>query len=218
MTNMNPNEGFAHFGIVTAAVCLPTYFLIGIINQPDQFERTVAFVAYPLVWLPTGFKHGSDRAKKYRETYIHRTEEEPKPELTRANMMASLDFRRSREMSRDRMLSIAGLGTEEMVELPKTENVNGHARPSLPERASTIRFEVPTYRPSEGAPEDVPEPSPNTSVLELDRTMTEPVQSRITVQQRVERTRDGRSHSAPTRTLLRRLTSQGEGGVQKSLV
>ncbi|KAI4239959.1 MAG: hypothetical protein L6R40_005390 [Gallowayella cf. fulva] len=32
MTNMDPDEGFLHFGIVTAVVCVPTYFLIGSLN------------------------------------------------------------------------------------------------------------------------------------------------------------------------------------------
>ncbi|KAL8856002.1 MAG: hypothetical protein Q9178_007372 [Gyalolechia marmorata] len=32
MTNMDPDEGFLRFGIVTAVVCVPTYFLIGSLN------------------------------------------------------------------------------------------------------------------------------------------------------------------------------------------
>ncbi|CAL8584361.1 hypothetical protein XPA_009963 [Xanthoria parietina] len=32
MTNMDPDEGFLHFGIVTTVICVPTYFLIGSLN------------------------------------------------------------------------------------------------------------------------------------------------------------------------------------------
>lgn len=32
MTNMNPDKGFLHFGIVTTVICVPTYFLIGSLN------------------------------------------------------------------------------------------------------------------------------------------------------------------------------------------
>ncbi|KAL8849157.1 MAG: hypothetical protein Q9221_005834 [Calogaya cf. arnoldii] len=32
MTNMDPEEGFTNFGIVTAVICVPTYFLIGSLN------------------------------------------------------------------------------------------------------------------------------------------------------------------------------------------
>ena len=219
MTNMNPNEGFAHFGIVTATVCLPTYFLIAVINQPEQFEITVAFLGYPFVWLSTGFQHSSDRAKKYRDRYMHRKkEEEPKPVLTRANTMASLDFRLSREeMNRERALSVVGT-QQEMLELPKTGNGNAQ-RPALPERESTIRFEMPTYRRSTMAHHElIPEPSPNTSVPELEKRMTEPVQGRLTVTQRMERNREARSQPAPTKTLLRRFTSQSKGEAQKSPV
>ncbi|KAL8803639.1 MAG: hypothetical protein Q9182_003054 [Xanthomendoza sp. 2 TL-2023] len=42
MTNMDPDEGFLHFGIVTAVVCVPTYFLIGSLNTTSgaHFWRT----------------------------------------------------------------------------------------------------------------------------------------------------------------------------------
>ncbi len=225
MTNMNPNEGFTHFGVVTAAVCLPTYFLIGIINQPDQFERTVAFLGYPLIWISTGFKHSSDRAKTYRDRYMHRKEDlegegEVRPELKRANTMADLDFRLNSEASRDRLGSVAvGMERrEEMLDLAKSENA-GTSRPALPARESTIRFDVPMYRRSSTAPEAGlgPEPSPNTSVPEFDKE--EIIETgigdggRLKVPQRVERRRhEGiRSNSAPTRTLLRRFTAGHKG-------
>ena len=38
MTNMNPDEGFQHFGIVTVVICLPTYMLIGSLNTESGFE------------------------------------------------------------------------------------------------------------------------------------------------------------------------------------
>jgi hypothetical protein len=213
MTNMNPDEGFAHFGIVTAAVCLPTYFLIGIINQPDQFERTVAFIVYPFVWLSTGFKHSSERARKYRDKYIHRKEEDvPVPIMTRANTMASLDFRLSKEVARDRNMSVV----DQNFEFPKPELMRTEmVRPDVPERTSTIRFEVPTYsRTSEAPP---PEPSPNSSMPELEKPVIEPqpLQQRLTVPASTAG-RYERSHSAPTRSLLRRFSNRD--GVSKSPV
>ena len=38
MTNMDPNENFVRFGIVTATICVPTYFLIGSLNTESGFE------------------------------------------------------------------------------------------------------------------------------------------------------------------------------------
>lgn len=37
MTNMDPNEGFVHFGIVTVVICLPTYMFIGSLNTANGF-------------------------------------------------------------------------------------------------------------------------------------------------------------------------------------
>lgn len=38
MTNMDPKDNFVRFGIVTLAVCLPTYMLIGSLNTESGFE------------------------------------------------------------------------------------------------------------------------------------------------------------------------------------
>lgn len=38
MTNMNPKDNFARFGIVTLVICLPTYMLIGSLNTERGFE------------------------------------------------------------------------------------------------------------------------------------------------------------------------------------
>ena len=38
MTNMNPNEGFVRFGIVTVVICLPTYMLIGSLGSESGFN------------------------------------------------------------------------------------------------------------------------------------------------------------------------------------
>lgn len=38
MTNMDPQEGFVRFGIVTIVICLPTYMLIGSLNTDKGFE------------------------------------------------------------------------------------------------------------------------------------------------------------------------------------
>ena len=38
MTNMDPNEGFRHFGIVTVAICVPTYILIGSLNTDGGLQ------------------------------------------------------------------------------------------------------------------------------------------------------------------------------------
>ena len=38
MTNMDPNDNFVHFGIVTVVICVPTYMLIGSLNTGSGFE------------------------------------------------------------------------------------------------------------------------------------------------------------------------------------
>ncbi|KAI4257307.1 MAG: hypothetical protein L6R42_005756 [Xanthoria sp. 1 TBL-2021] len=68
MTNMNPDEGFLHFGIVTTVICVPTYFLIGSLNTTsgahfwrkktqqffaaigEAFVKVLAFFGYRPQW------------------------------------------------------------------------------------------------------------------------------------------------------------------------
>ena len=38
MTNMDPKDNFVRFGVVTVAICLPTYMLIGSLNTERGFE------------------------------------------------------------------------------------------------------------------------------------------------------------------------------------
>ena len=38
MTNMDPQDNFVHFGIVTVVICVPTYMLIGSLNTGSGFE------------------------------------------------------------------------------------------------------------------------------------------------------------------------------------
>ena len=208
MTNMDPNEGFLHFGITVVAICVPTYFLIGIINY-RTFQKTVAYLAWPVVWTIANTKKSMDWAHQYRDKYMwmtgKRTDQNGVKErvMTRAQTFASLHHRLSMERNADKGPQTAD-GEKEVVEKTATDSTLDVAATGLPTRESTIRWDTPTSNP---ARVELPEPSPNTSVPELSKPPAEPATpQQAPVPERRERSRN---RSSPRRSLLRRLSGKG---------
>ena len=205
MTNMDPNEGFLHFGITVVTICIPTYFLIGIINY-ETFQKTVAYLAWPVVWTIANTKKSMDWAHRYRDRYMWRTwklgaDGSTKDKvMTRAQTFASLQHRLSMERSADRVPTMTDT-SREVVEKTATGSSLDMAATLLPTRGSTIRWDTPTPNSQQVR---VPEPSPNTSVPELSKPAEPSAEEapRNTDTARRERIRD---QSSLRRNLLRKL-------------
>ena len=168
MTNMDPNEGFLHFGISVVTICIPTYFLIGIINY-ETFQKTVAYLAWPVVWTIANTKKSMGWAHRYRDRYMWRTwklgaDGSTKDKvMTRAQTFASLQHRLSMERSADRVPTFTDQSKEGVEKTATDSNLDTSAT-LLPTRESTIRWDTPPTNPERVRP---PEPSPNTSVPDL---------------------------------------------------
>ena len=211
MTNMDPNEGFLHFGITVVTVCIPTYFLIGIINY-ETFQKTVAYLAWPVVWTIANTKKSMDWAHRYRDKYMWRTwklhgEGTSKDKvMTRAQTFASLQHRLSMERSADRVPQVID-SSGEVVEKTATNSSFDMAATLLPTRESTIRWDTPN---SIHQPVNVQEPSPNTSVPELSKAGEPVVETPLQMagSARRERVRD---QSSTRGNLLRKLSAKVTG-------
>ena len=73
MTNMNPNEGFKHFGIVTTIICLPTYMLIGSLNTTSglqfwrqQTHNSFGYIGYGIALVLSMLGYKPHWSEKYR--------------------------------------------------------------------------------------------------------------------------------------------------------
>jgi hypothetical protein len=212
MTNMDPDENFLHFGIVVLAICVPTYFLIGIINY-STFQKCVAYLAWPAIWTVSNIRKSTDWAHRYRNKYMRRiSKQNPghpnghNKTMTRAQTFASLQHRLSIERSADQ-------------ELPPTPKENGGIASAefLPsttvagvQRVSTIKWETPA------SPERVhlPEPSPHTSVPDLLQKSSGMAIS----EHEAVRPREMPRAETPSKTFLSRFRAKSEPAVAKSPV
>ena len=201
MTNMDPHESFLHFGIVVLAICVPTFLLVGIINY-KTFQKTVAYLAWPVVWTIANTKKSMDWAHQYRDKYMwmtwKRKEEENRRKRvpTRAQTFANLHHRLSMERAADQGPKVSGGGAKGLVEKQATDSDVSMMAPELLSRESTVKWDVPATTDEVR----MPEPSPNTIVPDLSKAGIAPVAGR-----RTERPLD---RGSPRRSLLRRLSAR----------
>jgi hypothetical protein len=69
MTNMPPNGSFKPFGIVTAAICVPTYFFLVSVNSPETAASALKRVGWVLTFILSGFRPHSQRIRAYERKY-----------------------------------------------------------------------------------------------------------------------------------------------------
>jgi Mg2+ and Co2+ transporter CorA len=69
MTNMPPKDSFRPFGIVTATICVPTYFFLVSVNSPETATSALKRVGWVLTLLASGFRRHSDRMKQFEMKY-----------------------------------------------------------------------------------------------------------------------------------------------------
>jgi hypothetical protein len=69
MTNMPPKGSFKPFGIVTAAICVPTYFFLISVNSPETAASAIKRVGWVLTLILSGFRPHSQRMQAYERKY-----------------------------------------------------------------------------------------------------------------------------------------------------
>ena len=67
MTNMPPNDSFRPFGIVTATICVPTYFFLVSVNSPETAAAAWKIAGWVLNLVASGFQRHSERMKRYEQ-------------------------------------------------------------------------------------------------------------------------------------------------------
>ena len=69
MTNMPPNDSFKPFGIVTATICVPTYFFLVCVNSPETAASAWKRAGWVLNLIASGFQRHAERMKRYEQKY-----------------------------------------------------------------------------------------------------------------------------------------------------
>lgn len=69
MTNMPPKGTFQPFGIVTAAICVPTYFFLISVNSPETAASALKRLGWLLVLTMSGFRPHSETMQRYEQKY-----------------------------------------------------------------------------------------------------------------------------------------------------
>lgn len=69
MTNMPPKDSFKPFGIVTATICVPTYFFLVSVNSPETAASVLKRIGWIMSLVASGFRRHSDRMKQFEQKY-----------------------------------------------------------------------------------------------------------------------------------------------------
>lgn len=166
MTNMQPNSSFLPFGVVTAVVCIPTYFLIGILNSYTAHSSILAL-----------FK---------RIIPIKSDDTVPaRPRRARSDIGATAppnppNLPNQRRLSRS-LLTYEGLASRSAhagshpAVLESKDLKRTFSEPlQQPERVSTVKFNLSTVATGP------PSPRRSTTVLDVSETTPNPIKRSIT--------------------------------------
>ena len=101
MTNMPPNDSFLPFALTTVGICVPTYLLIVIVNNPDVTRKVLSsiglfFTKITAIPAPNKSKRVRD---KILEHQLHHNGAQG--QIHKAATFASLEGRLSQDMSHD---------------------------------------------------------------------------------------------------------------------
>jgi hypothetical protein len=67
MTNMPPKDSFKPFSIVTATICVPTYFFLVCVNSPETAASAWNRAGWVLNLIASGFQRHAERMKRYEQ-------------------------------------------------------------------------------------------------------------------------------------------------------
>ncbi|OCT48370.1 Mg2+ transporter protein CorA-like/Zinc transport protein ZntB [Cladophialophora carrionii] len=101
MTNMPPEDSFLPFALTTVGICVPTYLLILIVNNPETFRKLLTNIG--LFFTRITAIPAPKRSEKLREKILeHKMPHlEVQPEMHRSATFASLEARLSQELSQE---------------------------------------------------------------------------------------------------------------------
>ena len=148
MTNMNPNDSFIPFAIVTVAICVPTYFLIGSLNSNrgmKLFQAKTTAMLMKIGWLLAIvlgiFRPNSERSRRYQERYLKKKPSHPPARQRRPSRslssyvdVTSRSTRASRTAQRARQ---AGVQERHLLSFPQPARTDT--------RESLVRFDLPAF-------------------------------------------------------------------------
>ncbi|EXJ54439.1 hypothetical protein A1O7_09778 [Cladophialophora yegresii CBS 114405] len=101
MTNMPPEDGFLPFALTTVGICVPTYLLILIVNNPETFRKLLTHVG--LFFTRIAAIPAPKRSEKLREKILeHKMPHlEVQPEMHKSATFASLEGRLSQDLTHE---------------------------------------------------------------------------------------------------------------------
>ncbi|KIW76671.1 hypothetical protein Z517_09115 [Fonsecaea pedrosoi CBS 271.37] len=166
MTNMPPNDSFLPFAMTTLGICIPTYLLIVIVNNPNAVKRILANMGLfftKLVSIPAPKKSEQLREKILESKAIHKEEKEPT--MQKVATFASLEARLSMDLGHEPSLRgshgfsqatrrmsysigsyLPGIAARQASHtmarsLPRLSPFP--EEPTIPQRTSTVKFDEP---------------------------------------------------------------------------
>ncbi|EXJ82421.1 hypothetical protein A1O3_06234 [Capronia epimyces CBS 606.96] len=186
MTNMPPEDGFLPFAVTTVGICVPTYFLILVVNNRDGIKMVTT--ALGLFFTRLASCAAPRKSEKLKEKILERRlpqTTEKRPIIQKTATYASLEARLSHDLSVDTSLRgsqgflqattrrmsqtisshlpgtvrrppQAATHEEPLAKLPTYSEEMSEAAREHP-RSSTIKFEEPLYSPTRGRGADAEE-------------------------------------------------------------